>query len=52
MHIERALNTEFSRKLQPNKVLLILGARRVGKTKLISKFLENYPKKKLFKIEW
>lgn len=50
MYINRAIIQEFKRKLQPNKVLLILGARRVGKTKLISIFLEDYPKDSLLKL--
>lgn len=41
MFIQRTLEKEFKRKLQPNKVLLLLGARRVGKTKFISHFLEH-----------
>lgn len=41
--IDRAILSEFKRKLRPNKVLIILGARRVGKTKLIQHFLSSLP---------
>lgn len=41
IHYQRALFSSFQRKLMPNKVLLILGARRVGKTKLIQDFLKT-----------
>lgn len=42
--IQRAVLTQFKTKVLPNKVLLLLGARRVGKTELIKKYLENIPK--------
>ncbi|WP_051234347.1 ATP-binding protein [Flavobacterium denitrificans] len=46
-HLERAVIAEFKKKLVPNKVLILLGARRVGKTELIKSYLseissENY----------
>jgi predicted AAA+ superfamily ATPase len=34
-YYKRAVLEEFHRKLLPNKVLILLGARRVGKTDLI-----------------
>jgi uncharacterized protein len=37
----RAALKDFEAKLVPNKVLIILGARRVGKTQLIKKHSEN-----------
>lgn len=40
---KRAILAEFHRKLLPNKVLLLLGARRVGKTQLIKNYLETIP---------
>tara|TARA_R110002050_G_scaffold158191_2_gene286979 strand:+ start:775 stop:1923 length:1149 start_codon:yes stop_codon:yes gene_type:complete len=43
IYTNRAILKEFKRKLQPNKVLILLGARRVGKTALIKKYLENIP---------
>jgi len=39
--ILRAFKSEFERKLQPNKVLILLGARRVGKTAFIKHFLKS-----------
>ncbi len=40
-YYKRAILKEFERKLQPNKVLILLGARRVGKTELIKYYLEQ-----------
>lgn len=40
-YYKRAVLAEFTRKLLPNKVLVLLGARRVGKTKLIKHYLET-----------
>lgn len=37
----RALYTRFKQKLQPNKVLILIGARRVGKTQLIGSYLKE-----------
>lgn len=42
-HYKRAVLTEFTRKLLPNKVLILLGARRVGKTAFIKNYLETIP---------
>lgn len=42
--IQRAVLKQLESKVLPNKVLLLLGARRVGKTELIKKYLENIPK--------
>jgi len=42
--IERAVLKQFETQVLPNKVLLLLGARRVGKTELIKKYLEKIPK--------
>jgi len=43
---KRALLKEFEKKVRPNKVLILLGARRVGKTKLIQDYLETISKEK------
>ena len=40
-YIERFVFEEMKRKVLPQKVLIILGARRVGKTELIKKYLEG-----------
>lgn len=42
-YYKRAVLTEFHKKLLPNKVLVLLGARRVGKTALIKIYLETIP---------
>jgi uncharacterized protein len=42
-YYKRAVLAEFHRKLLPNKVLVLLGARRVGKTALIKNYLETIP---------
>jgi predicted AAA+ superfamily ATPase len=42
-YIERAIIDELRKKLVPNKVLILLGARRVGKTELIKSYLEEIP---------
>ena len=42
--IKRAVLKQFETKVLPNKVLLLLGARRVGKTELIKTYLQNIPK--------
>jgi len=44
-YYKRAVLTEFHKKVLPNKVLILLGARRVGKTDLIKKYLSEIPKK-------
>lgn len=43
---KRAALAEFERKTRPNKALILLGARRVGKTKLIQDYLSTIPKEK------
>ncbi|MEX1001827.1 MAG: ATP-binding protein [Crocinitomicaceae bacterium] len=40
-HVERALLKQLDKKLKPQKVLILLGARRVGKTELLHKFLSQ-----------
>ncbi len=40
-YISRAIYDEFKRRIQPQKVLILLGARRVGKTELIKKYLSE-----------
>src|SRR5690606_41391928 len=47
---KRALLNEFEKKVRPNKVLILLGARRVGKTKLIQDYLETIPKEKYLSL--
>lgn len=48
MEIIRHQLTELQNSLKPQKVTLLLGARRVGKSVLIEKLLHNYDKPYLF----
>jgi len=41
MYLERALEKDFIKFLKPNKVLILLGARRVGKTELLKSQLSR-----------
>jgi predicted AAA+ superfamily ATPase len=50
MYIERAILKSFKTKLKPNKVLILLGARRVGKTALIDEFLKTEDEKSYLKL--
>jgi uncharacterized protein len=42
--LERGIDNLFAKKVLPNKVLLLLGARRVGKTAFIKNYLSAIPK--------
>lgn len=42
--LERGIDTLFSKKVLPNKVLILLGARRVGKTAFIKNYFSTIPK--------
>lgn len=42
--LERGIDTIFAKKVLPNKVLILLGARRVGKTAFIKNYLSAIPK--------
>jgi uncharacterized protein len=48
MEINRIALDLVLQKIQPNKVIVLLGARRVGKTKLIKKLIEKVTEKVLF----
>ncbi len=41
--LKRGIDTLFSKKVLPNKVLILLGARRVGKTAFIKNYLATIP---------
>jgi len=41
-HLTRAISNAFRKKVRPQKVLILIGARRVGKTELIKKYLEDF----------
>ena len=45
--IERILQTEIENRLRPQKVLLLFGARRVGKTVLLREILGDFEGKSL-----
>lgn len=49
-HLKRAVIEEFRRKVVPNKVLIVLGARRVGKTVLIKNYLSELPSDRYLKL--
>jgi predicted AAA+ superfamily ATPase len=48
MAIERQAENLINKYLKPNKVVVILGARRVGKTKLLEHFLSKTKEKYIF----
>ena len=41
--IKRLLQNEIEQRLRPQKVMLIFGARRVGKTVLLKQIIDNHP---------
>jgi len=45
--IQRILQVEIEKRLKPNKVMLVLGARRVGKTIMIKQIIANFTGKVL-----
>ncbi|MCH2230802.1 MAG: ATP-binding protein [Crocinitomicaceae bacterium] len=47
-YIKRAIESDFEQYLMPNKVLVLLGARRVGKTELLKKQLSKIKEPHLF----
>lgn len=49
-YFKRAIVQEFNCKLLPNKVLILLGARRVGKTELITNYLQTIPSGSYLKL--
>ena len=46
--VRRLLESRITAKIQPNKVVLIFGARRVGKTVLMRQLISNFNGKTLF----
>lgn len=42
-YFKRSLFQDFGKKVLPNKVLILLGARRAGKTELIKNYLQTIP---------
>lgn len=49
-NVERSIKENVMEQLQPNKVLLLLGPRRVGKTVLIKSILAELPDEKVLKL--
>ena len=47
---KRAITENIYKKSQPNKVVLLVNARRIGKTKFIQKFLKKYASKNVLKL--
>ena len=45
MYIERTIKSSIAKSLKPQKVLVLVGARRVGKTVLMQKIVEELDKK-------
>jgi predicted AAA+ superfamily ATPase len=48
--LERGITSLFKRKILPNKVLVLLGARRVGKTAFIKNYLSTLPKENYLQL--
>ncbi len=48
--IERELLKVLKKRLTPNKVVILLGARRVGKTELINHYLSKLPKESFLQL--
>lgn len=46
-YVERAIFAELNKQLKPSRVLMLLGARRVGKTQLLKKLAGSLPAEKL-----
>lgn len=49
-YIQRAALQQLEVLLEPNKVLVLLGARRVGKTQLIRTYLQQHPTQKTLQL--
>ena len=45
-YVERAIYKDFLKYIKPGKVLILLGARRVGKTQLLKQILDQLPRNK------
>ncbi|OXA84493.1 ATP-binding protein [Flavobacterium hercynium] len=49
-YLKRAVIQDFKKKIIANKVLILLGARRVGKTELIKNYLKEIPSESYLKL--
>ncbi|MEI7596918.1 MAG: ATP-binding protein [Bacteroidota bacterium] len=50
-YIERAIKEAFLKKMIPNKVIVLLGARRVGKTSFVKHFVESNIKEPFVELD-
>jgi predicted AAA+ superfamily ATPase len=41
-YLTRAIENQFVEKLKPNKVTILFGARRVGKTMFLNEIIKNH----------
>jgi hypothetical protein len=48
--IERSITSDVLKNLKPNKVLLLLGPRRVGKTNLVKQLAANLGEEKILQL--
>jgi predicted AAA+ superfamily ATPase len=48
--LERGIDALFAKRVLPNKVLILLGARRVGKTAFIKNYLSQLPKQEYLQL--
>lgn len=48
--LERSIDVLFAKRVLPNKVLVLLGARRVGKTAFIKNYLSQLPKQEYLQL--
>ena len=48
--LERSIDVLFAKRVLPNKVLILLGARRVGKTAFIKNYLSQLPKQEYLQL--
>ena len=49
-YINRAIGNAFLKKMKPNKAILLLGARRVGKTSFLEHFVKENTKEPVLKL--
>ncbi len=50
MNIKRAISVEFDLKVRPGKVLILLGARRVGKTFFLKEYIKNLDQNEMLMV--
>lgn len=50
--IERSIESQIKKALVPNKVVVLVGARRIGKTSLVKKMVSSLPNEKILQQLW